>query len=161
MSNQENAFYNNSTVSPVYINEVKLIQPKKGDGYIACKATILDGPCDKPNYQNIDLIVKGTQAIEALNSFSAQWPAGYQKDQNSNDRVKVFAFVRIGSISTAAFLKKDKTPGSILKGKLMEITYLKLNDDVLVHTNAKANDENANSSPAAAEAEHSESRMHA
>ncbi len=134
-STQETAYYNNSTTSPVYLNEVKRITPERGDSYLACKAVLLDGPMDQPNYTNIDLNVKGPQAIEALESFEDQWPTGYT--ENASERIKAFASVRIGSISAKGFLKQDGTAGAVLKGKLMEVTYLKVNDSVLFSKNSQ------------------------
>jgi len=139
-STQETAYYNNSTTSPAYINEVKRITPERGNPYLACKAVLLDGRVDQPNYTYIDLNVKGPQAIEALEAFENQWPTGYS--ENVSDRISVFASIRIGSISAKGFLKQDKTIGTVLKGKLMEVTYLKVGDNV-IRTSNSAQDETA------------------
>jgi len=127
-SNQENQYFNNSTTSPCYINQIKWIKPKRGDAFLSVKAALLDGLVSSPGYENIDLIVKGNQAKEVLQMFEENWPT-YEQDKGS--RNKIFANIRFGSIGTKPYLNKEKKPDSVLSGSLIKIAYCKVNDEVV------------------------------
>ena len=120
--NNETAYYNNSTSSACYINEIKRVQPKRGDAFIAVKASLVDGPMDSPSYESIDLIVKGQQAQRVLESFENQWPTYSQKD-----RPTIFANVRFGSIGVKPYLNGQSLPSAVLSGRLIKVNYCSIN----------------------------------
>ena len=127
-STNENQYFNNSTSTPAVIHEVKRITPARGDEFVAIKASMLDGKCDNPSYENIDLIVKGEQAMQVLTSFENLWPT-YGQDKEK--RTKIFANLRIGSLGVKPYLTKKGDAAATLSGRLIKINYCKVNDVVV------------------------------
>lgn len=69
-ANQTQANYFNFTADAVaYVNEVKTVQPRNGNVYIAIRASILEG-LDGKNKISCDLTIRGQQADEVLRMFA-------------------------------------------------------------------------------------------
>lgn len=120
--NNETKYYNNSTSSACYINEIKRVQPNRGDAFIAVKASLVDGPLDNPSYENIDLIVKGKQAQEVLESFEGQWPQYSQEN-----RPTIFANIRLVSLGVKAYMNGKQQPAAVLSGRLIKVNFCSIN----------------------------------
>ena len=129
-SNQETQYNNNSTSSACYINEVKRIQPKRGDEFIALKVSLLDGKKDDPSYQNADLTLKGTQARHVIEMFEDKWP-----NYSQQDRPTIFANIRFGSIGVKPYLKKNGEPDAVLSGRLIKVKFLSIDKQVIFQEN--------------------------
>lgn len=145
-NNTEVTYFNNSTTTACYINEIKRITPKKGDGFIAIKASMLDGSKDDMNYQSVDLIVRGKQAQEVIESFEAHWP-NYNQDKET--RSKVFANLRFASLGVKPYLNAQNQACAVISGRLIKIAYLKVNDTVVYQTASVNKEESSAVSDAA------------
>ncbi len=121
MATQNNANFFNFTADCVgYLNEVKQVKPKKGNPFVAIKATIIEGK-DGEEKIAADLILRGAQASQVLQSLEDEWPQGF-----GHSGPIWFAGLRIGSLNTKPFLKKDGTPGAVLCGRLLAIKWLRI-----------------------------------
>ena len=129
-SNQETQYNNNSTSSACYINEIKRIQPKRGDEFVALKVSLLDGKKDDPSYQNADLILTGTQARSVLEMFEDKWP-----NYSQQDRPTIFANIRFNSIGVKPYLKKNGEPDAVLSGRLIKVKFLSIDKQVIFQEN--------------------------
>ena len=125
MKNQaQQANYFNFTADAVaYVNEVKTVQPRNGNVYIAIRASILEG-LDGKNKISCDLTIRGQQADEVLRMFADAWPQGY-----GSRSPKWFAGIRIGSIESKSFFRGNGQPGSTLSGRLLAIKWLKIDGE--------------------------------
>ena len=100
MATQNNANFFNFTADCVgYLNEVKQVKPKKGNPFVAIKATIIEGK-DGEEKIAADLILRGAQASQVLQSLEDEWPQGF-----GHSGPIWFAGLRIGSLDTKPFLK--------------------------------------------------------
>lgn len=112
----------------LYINEVKIIEPKKGSKYCAINASIPSKIDGKTVYQRIDLIVAGQKVKEILWKLRERWP----KDRKDRHGPQWVADANIGSIRTEAYVKKDGTVGAVLKGRFINIHALRIGDDQIL-----------------------------
>lgn len=122
-------YFDTVLYSRVFINEIKIVQPKKGPQYGAINASIWDKDANaKTIYHTVDLIISGQEAKRLLWGQRDRWPLN--RMQRSPERW--VADINIGSLRTEAYLKKDGTVGAVLKGRLIKIRNLRIgNEDVL------------------------------
>ncbi|SUO90254.1 DUF3577 domain-containing protein [Suttonella indologenes] len=112
----------------VFINEIKIVQPKKGAQYGAINASILDKDADgKTIYRTVDLIISGQEAKRILWIQRDRWPA----DRMQRSPERWVADINIGSLRTEAYTKKDGTVGAVLKGRLIKIRGLRIGDEIV------------------------------
>ncbi len=125
MKNQAQSpnFFNFTAEGAAYINEVKWVQPKNGNAYIAIRASILEG-LEGKNKIACDLTIRGQQAEEVLQMFENAWPQGY-----GSRSPKWFAGIRIGSLNSKSFFRGNGQPGSTLSGRLLAIKWLKIDGE--------------------------------
>ena len=121
--NQSQNFFNFTAEGAAYINEVKWVQPRNGNAYIAIRASILEG-LDGKNKIACDLTIRGQQADEVLQMFENAWPQGY-----GSRSPKWFAGIRIGSLNSKSFFRGNGQPGSTLSGRLLAIKWLKIDGE--------------------------------
>jgi len=121
--NQSQNFFNFTAEGAAYINEVKWVQPRNGNTYIAIRASILEG-LDGKNKIACDLTIRGQQADEVLQMFQDVWPEGY-----GSRSPKWFAGIRIGSLNSKSFFRGNGQPGSTLSGRLLAIKWLKIDGE--------------------------------
>ncbi len=121
-------YFNGVLYTRVFMNEVKLVQPKnkKAKQYCVVNATILgEDETGKKTYTTVDLVVKGQANKKLLWKFAEQWPT------NRYEKSDWIADVNIGSIGHCGFEKRNKEPGATLKGRLINIRSLKIGNDVV------------------------------
>lgn len=121
--NTHNNYYDLTVDCIGYINEVKVVKPKKGDAFTAIKATLIEGK-DGENKISIDLILRGSQAAEVLKSQRSKWPQNYVHNGHT-----WFAGLRIGSLGVKPFTKRDGSLGAVLSGRLLAIKWLKIDKE--------------------------------
>ena len=123
-ANQSQANYFDFTAEAAcYLNEIKWVQPRNGNAYIAIRASILEG-LDGKNKIACDLTIRGQQADEVLQMFENAWPQGY-----GSRSPKWFAGIRIGSLNSKSFFRGNGQPGSTLSGRLLAIKWLKIDGE--------------------------------
>ena len=119
MATQNNNYFDFTADAVGYIDEVKVVKPR-GNSFIALKATLLEGK-DGQEKIPMDLILRGSQAAEVLNSLQTAWPQGF-----GHQGPAWFAGLRIGSLGVKPFTKKDGSPSAVLSGRLLAIKWLKI-----------------------------------
>lgn len=125
-----NQYFDSVMYARAYINEVKIIKPKKGDQYCAINASFLGKDEEgKTSYTTVDLIVSGQPAKRLLWSLKDQWPESRFERKNAEERW--IADINVGSIRCEAFDKKDGNVGGVLKGRLLNIRSLKIGSDLV------------------------------
>lgn len=120
-------YFNFTANATGYINEIKLVETKK-DKMCVIKACLLEGPSDAPEKLYVDLIVRGKQAKTVLWDFRDHWPTGYNANTPGS---RWFANLRIGSLSAKPYTSKQGKAKAVLAGRLLAISYLKIDDTVI------------------------------
>ena len=120
---QNQNYFDFTADAACYLNEIKWVQPRNGNAYIAIRASILEG-LDGKNKIACDLTIRGQQADEVLQMFADVWPQGY-----GSRSPKWFAGIRIGSLNSKSFFRGNGQPGSTLSGRLLAIKWLKIDGE--------------------------------
>ena len=125
---KSNGFFDVIMYARAYINEIKVISPKKGSQYAAVNASLLgrDANVDQ-TYQTVDLIVSGEKVKNLLR------PLWDRRPQNpmQHDGPRWLADINIGSLYAAPYIKKDGDIGAVLKGRLINIRALRIGDETV------------------------------
>lgn len=121
------SYFDTVLYTRIFVNEIKIVQPKKGSQYGAMNASILDKDADgKTIYRTVDLIISGQEAKRILWIQRDRWPA----DRMQRSPERWVADINIGSLRTEAYnTKKDGTVGAVLKGRLIKIRNLRIGDE--------------------------------
>lgn len=125
-------YFNFTATAVAYINEVRIITPKRGDKFCAIKAIVLEGNTEDPDKIPIDLIVRGSEAKSLIWNHKDQWP--------SYGGHKWFATLRIGSLNTKPYLDKKGEPSAVLSGRLLAISYLSIDGEEVYKVSSEAVD---------------------
>lgn len=129
MNTQSTQYFDSVLYARAYLNEVKIIQGKKGaKDYCAVNATIIAEEDGKTVYRIIDMVVRGKPAKQILWSLKDCWPA----DRTKREAKPWIADINVGSIRVAAYRKKDGSTGAVLKGRLLNIRNLNIGTDIVV-----------------------------
>jgi Protein of unknown function (DUF3577) len=105
-----------------YLNQVRSVHSasKRGAPFLACEIRAFSGPGDKIDYRTVDLIVVGSQAIAVCRKLQAEVDA---------DRAVIVGF-RFGDVKPDQHMvrvsKTEREPRLRLKGRLLEITFAKV-----------------------------------
>ena len=103
-----------------YLNRIRVVPVKKGEGYLCCAISALRGSADEPEYTYFDLKVSGGAAKEAV---------GWLRTAVDNDR-KVLIGFKAGDTYPEVFTyesgpKKGQT-GVSTKGRLLKVRWARI-----------------------------------
>ncbi len=131
--NTDNSHFNVITKGIGYINDARVIEPEGAASYLACRLSLLEGHQDAVRYVYVDCIVRGPEAIDLVTQF---------RSQICSEKHRVIAAVDLGSLRVKPFLyqkgPKQGQPGAALKASLLKISYLKIDEDVLITSEGRA-----------------------
>jgi Protein of unknown function (DUF3577) len=105
-----------------YLNQVRSVHAasKRGAPFLACEIRAFSGPGDKIDYRTVDLIVVGSQAIAVCRKLQVEVDA---------DKAVIVGF-RFGDVKPDQHMvrvnKTEREPRLRLKGRLLEITFAKV-----------------------------------
>jgi Protein of unknown function (DUF3577) len=115
-----------------FLNRVREVNVKRTkDSFLACSISALHGPCDDADYSYFDFKVTGAEAEQLVRELQ----------DAANGQSKVFVAFRAGDIYSEAY-EADERDGdrnktgrkvwrSTIKGRLLQITYAKVDDEVV------------------------------
>jgi hypothetical protein len=122
----ETSYFNIITSGYAYLNKARVVPVSKGQPYLAVTAALLEGPFEDVNYQYFDLTIKGELANQLIEK--------YMNEINDRD-TKVLASIEIGSMYIKSFIyergPKAGQPGATAKGRLIKISHIKINGQVM------------------------------
>lgn len=119
-----------------YLSRVRWVSPNKrggrsGDRFLACAINALRGDVNDPAYTYFDLRVSGEEAIGLVEEL--------QKDVDENR--KVFVAFKLGDFYPHAYEREEmddrrrptgkKETATLIKGRLLLITYVKVDGEVV------------------------------
>jgi hypothetical protein len=118
-----------------YLNRIREVRPKKGDAFLACDIAALNGPSNDPSYVRFDVRVSGSEAQHLVRRC---------EEAVSADR-KVLIGFRLGDLWSDIFTytkgAKAGQQGVSLKGRLLFISWIKIDGDTVYKAQPKPSDE--------------------
>jgi len=156
MSNQQqsasvaNEYFDLHTRGIGYLNRTRWVETKgkggrRSEPYLACSINALHGAVSDPNTSLFDCRVSGADAQEIVEVLS---PLVLAKDQNGRNSNKVIVGFVIGDTYAHLYERKVRENGRdtgttemacLIKGRLLQITYVKVNDEVVYHKDKEGN----------------------
>lgn len=128
-----------------YLNRIREVTPKKGDSFLACDISALTGPSDSPEYRRFDVKVSGTDAQHLIRRC----------EQAVQAERKVLIGFRLGDLWTDIFTyakgKNAGKPGVSLKARLLFVSWIKIDGEMVYKAESKAADGAAREEAPAAE----------
>ncbi|MFC6299114.1 DUF3577 domain-containing protein [Pseudomonas sp. CCM 7893] len=128
----ETKFFDLHTTGIGYLNRIREVKPRgKGKPFMAVAVAALRGSSDDAEYSYIDCNVVGAEAEKLIRRSQAAVDAGK----------KVLVSFRIGDIWTDAFTyekgEKLGQPGASLKGRLLFISWIKVDGQTVYQAQPK------------------------
>ena len=129
--NNETKYFDLHTTGIGYINRFRQVKPKQGNSFYSCTIGALRGNTDNSQYTYFDVKIVNEEALNVLLNYV---------DEDDKD-TKVLAGFKLGDIYPETFVyskgeKKGET-GVMLKGRLIKLSWLKVNDEMVYqHDNA-------------------------
>jgi hypothetical protein len=118
-----------------YLNRIREVKPKKGDAFLACDIAALNGPSDSPEYCRFDVRVSGTEAQHLIRRCEEAVKA----------ERKVLIGFRLGDlwVDTFTYSKGERAgqQGVSLKARLLFLSWIKVDGQLVYKAEAKASDE--------------------
>lgn len=138
MSTTDAKFFDLHTTGIGYLNRIREVKPRgKGSPFMAVAIAALHGSADAVEYSYIDCNVVGAEAEKLIRR--CQEAVSAEK--------KVLVSFRIGDIWADAFTyeKGDKKgqPGASLKGRLLFISWIKVDGETVYEANPREADSSA------------------
>lgn len=103
-----------------YLNRIRQVTPKRGDTFLACDISALNGPSDDVSYTKFDCRVSGREAESLVKRC----------EQSVNMDKKVLIGFKLGDLWTDVFVfksgKKQGQTGVSLKARLLFISWIKI-----------------------------------
>lgn len=120
-----------------YLNRIREVTPSRGKAFLACTIAALNGPTEAPEYRYFDVIVYGAEAQQLVNRYASAVDQG----------CKVLIGFRLGDLWTDLFRysrgdKAGKT-GVSLKARLLFISWIKIDGELVYQARPKSNAEDA------------------
>lgn len=131
----KNAYFDCITKAFGYVNDPRLVTPKKGSPYLALRFTALIGDKTEPVKLKYEVNVTGLEAKELTKLLIEK------QDAAKSARLVIQASVEIGDAQPDSYLDKNGNPVLIMRGRLLKFAYLKIGDDILTPVAALAVEE--------------------
>ncbi len=125
--NDQAKFFDLHTMGIGYLNRARTVTPTQGQPYMSVSIAALHGRSDSPSYSYIDTRIVGSDALDFVKR--------YEKSINNRDS-KVLVRFKVGdgkpdSYEVQSGDNKSKR-NHVIKARLLQITWAKVNDDVVL-----------------------------
>jgi hypothetical protein len=132
---REKSYFDLHITGVGYLNRVRDVKPKKGESFLACDITALNGPADDPERRRFDVRVSGSDAQHLV-----------RRCQNAVDAErKVLIGFKLGDLWTDLFThtkgQNAGKPGVGLKARLLFISWIKIDGKLVYKAKAKPQDD--------------------
>ena len=136
-SSEKSNFFDLHITGLGYLNRIREVKPKKGDAFLACDIAALNGPSDAPEYRRFDVRVSGSEAQHLIRRCAPAVEA----------ERKVLIGFRLGDLWTDIFTytkgKNEGKPGVSLKARLLFVSWIKVDGQLVYKAEPKASEETA------------------
>lgn len=136
-STQKN-YFNLHTTGIGYLNDIRLVEPKKGNPFYACRIAALVGESDSPEYRYFDMNVVGKETETLIKRC--------QKAVSEEKKVLV-SFVMADlwfdtfTYSTDSKFHKKGDTGVSVKGRLIRIKMIKIDGKIAYQEKPKSDEQ--------------------
>lgn len=134
-SERERSFFDLHITGLGYVNRIREVTPRKGDPFLACDIVALNGPSDAPDYRRFDVRVSGSEAKHLIRRCEEAVKA----------ERKVLIGFRLGDLWTDIFTytkgKHAGKPGVSLKARLLFVSWIKVDGELVYKAEPKTSDE--------------------
>ncbi|EHH1077200.1 DUF3577 domain-containing protein [Vibrio parahaemolyticus] len=141
-NNNQKPYFDLHTMGFGLINRTRLVTPKKGDPFYAVTIAACRGDDGEKTY--IDCKVVGKEAIALFEQHNLD---SYDFGINGNDKGSLSFVISDIYLDTFTYPSNHSTKagqlGAGLKGRLLSVKYLKVNDVVLLQSSASENNQQA------------------
>ncbi|EHJ9984860.1 DUF3577 domain-containing protein [Vibrio parahaemolyticus] len=141
-NNNQKPYFDLHTTGFGLINRARLVTPKKGDPFYAVTIAACRGDDGEKTY--IDCKVVGKEAIALFEQHNLD---SYDFGINGNDKGSLSFVISDIYLDTFTYPSNHSTKagqlGAGLKGRLLSVKYLKVNDVVLLQSSASENNQQA------------------
>ncbi|WP_397458535.1 STY4534 family ICE replication protein [Pseudomonas asplenii] len=133
----ETTYFNLHTNGLGYLNRIREVNPERGQPFLACTIAALNGPKTSPSYRYFDVTVSGSDAKRLIRFYT----------KAVTDGRKVLIGFLIGDLWTDLFpyTKGEKAgqTGVSLKGRLLFISWIKVDGQLVYQVKSSAKGEQA------------------
>lgn len=124
-----------------YVNRIREVTPKRGAPFLACEVAAIVGPADSAEYRRFDVRVSGTDAQHLIRRC----------EQAVKEEKKVLIGFRLGDLWTDIFKyargPKEGETGVSLKARLLFISWIKVDGDLVYKAEPRATEAAAEETP--------------
>jgi hypothetical protein len=132
---KEKSYFDLHITGVGYLNRVREVQPKKGEPFLACDITALNGASDDVSYVRFDTRVSGSDAQHLVRRCA----------QAVEAEQKVLIGFRLGDLWTDIFThtkgKNAGKPGVSLKARLLFVSWIKVDGKLVYKAEPKSQDD--------------------
>lgn len=123
----QKSYFNLHTTGIGYLNDIRVVKPKKGDELVACRIAALTGSSDNPEYRYLDVNVVGNEAEKLIRRC--------EEAVNANKKVLISFVVSDLWVDTFTYTADSKyhkkgDTGVALKGRLIRIKMVKVDGEL-------------------------------
>ncbi|MDX3904049.1 STY4534 family ICE replication protein [Pasteurella multocida] len=136
-STQKN-YFNLHTTGFGYLNNIRLVEPKKGNPFYACRVSALVGESDSPEYRYFDMNVVGKETETLIKR--CQKAVSEEKKVLVSFVMSDLWFDTFTYPTDSKFHKKGDT-GVSLKGRLIRIKMIKIDGEIVHQEKPKADEQ--------------------
>lgn len=128
-------YFNLHTHGIGYLNDVRIVQPKRGNEFVACRIAALVGPSNNIEYRYFDVNVVGAEAEKLIKKC---------QDAVDNKKKVLISFVMADfwvdtfTYSTDSQHHKKGDTGISLKGRLIRIKSIKIDGELKYQEKSKS-----------------------
>lgn len=139
MTTQNKTYFNLHTHGLGYVNDIRIVKPKKGNEFVACRIAALVGDSNEPEYRYLDMNVVGSDAEKLIKRC---------KDAVDNEKKVLISFVMADlwydtfTFSSDSKYHKKGDTGVSLKGRLIRIKMIKIDGELKYTEKPAENSEN-------------------
>jgi hypothetical protein len=134
-TSKDKSFFDLHITGIGYLNRIREVTPKKGGAFLACDIAALNGPSDNPEYRRFDVRVSGSEAQHLIRRCEEAVKA----------ERKVLIGFRLGDLWTDIFTyskgKRAGEQGVSLKARLLFVSWIKVDGQLVYKAEAKAADD--------------------
>lgn len=123
----QKSYFNLHTSGIGYLNDIRVVQPKKGEPFVACRIAALTGSADDPEYRYFDMNVVGTEAEKLIKRCEN---AVSEKKKVLISFVMADLWVDTFTYTSESKYHKKGDMGVTLKGRLIRVKMIKIDGEL-------------------------------
>jgi len=132
MSDNQEQFFDLHMQGIGYLNRARTVTPTQGEQYESVSIAALHGNSNNTNKTYLDCRIVGNEALQLVTAY---------KDQINDQDSKMLVQFKVGDCVPTSYIPNGGSEGDrrhVIKGRLLQIKWAKLNDEVILSQEADA-----------------------